>query len=580
MKKAEMSLHIKKAAIPVLIIVALYFSYRTFISWQNYTVIRQSDTYISLIGQLQNSIDALEKERLASARYLGTKGKEYFADLAKRREESDGALLALERWLAEKKPNLDISKQLPSIRQNLKYVRSRVDVLHDDYNSVLLDYYDTKSVALLIQSINHWLGKLAESVRSIRPYFTTYRALHDYQDTLNLEESYILYMTLLSKPMEMTDLNHWEAILQREYIPDIKPLSDKPVYHLVKKALDSVDFREELRTLRTGVLLGSYRGNYAIGGNIWQNRTDRIVTQIKDAQNTLFDYIRSLDFKSIVPVALYTNLALLLLLLSVLYLIGKALKKPLPLSASRNGTENPDITIKHLTYDENATEVPLKDLVSPPLPETLTPPTTDGKSIQEGDDLPLTNISPQKEEVQEDRLQKYVEAQKEREDERRLHEKTFSPITLFKEIIRPFILEAQKSQVAFHYAIDPALPEICLGEPDKIKNATILLLNFALQNAPARGIVTMHVENVAQKKFETALSFRIKAPGIQISKTLQRQIRKGTIPAYIKGTAEEDLFNAANILKQIDGTLRIEEKPDEETEFAVSVNLKRFIPAE
>ena len=215
MKKTEIARTFTKALIPILIIAILYFTYRTFVSWQNYTLIRQSDTYIALIGQLQNSIEALEKERLASARYLGTKGKAYFADLVKHREKSDRALLGLERWLDEKRLELKIIEKLPLIRQNLKYVRSRVDVLHNDYNSVLLEYYDTKTVALLMQSINHWLSKLAESVKSIRPYFTTYRALNDYHDALNLEESYILYMTLLSKPMEMTDLNQWEKILQR-----------------------------------------------------------------------------------------------------------------------------------------------------------------------------------------------------------------------------------------------------------------------------------------------------------------------------------------------------------------------------
>ena len=580
MKKTEIARTFTKVLIPILIIAILYFTYRTFVSWQNYTFIRQSDTYIALIGQLQNSIEALEKERLASARYLGTKGKAYFADLVKHREKSDRALLGLERWLDEKRLELKIIEKLPLIRQNLKYVRSRVDVLHNDYNSVLLEYYDTKTVALLMQSINHWLSKLAESVKSIRPYFTTYRALNDYHDALNLEESYILYMTLLSKPMEMTDLNQWEKILQRENIPDIKSLSDKPVYHLVQKALKHVNFRQELRTLRTEVLSGSYRGNYTLGGNVWQNHTDRVLAQIEDAQNTLFDYIRSLDFKSIIPVALYINLALLLLLLVILYMVGKTLKKPLPLSASRNGAENPDIAIKHLRYNENATEVPLKDLVSPPLPETLTPPTIDDKSTEEGDDLPLTNIAPAKDEAMKTQQKKHKEVKEERENERQLHEKTFSPIKLFKEVIRPFIQNAQQTQLAFHYAIDPALPEICLGEPDKIKHAAILLLNYTFQKTSAHNIITMRVENVAQKKFETALSFRIKAPGSQISKTLQRQIRKGTIPAYLKGTAEEALFNAANILKQIDGTLRIEDNPNKETEFAVSINLKRFISAE
>ncbi len=580
MRKDEMTQIIKKSAIPLLIVAMLYFTYRTFISWQNYTVIRQSDTYIALIGQLQKSIEALEKERLASARYLGTKGKEYFTDLAKHRDESDRELLNLEQWLNQNRPQIEINEILPSLRENLKYVRSRVDVLHDDYNSILLDYYNTKSIALLIRSINRWLDKLAKSVRSVHPYFTTYRALNDYQETLNLEESYILYMTLLSKPMTMSDLNHWEAILQKEYIPDISPLSDKPVYHLVKKALKSVDFRQELRKLRTEVLSGSNRGNYLVSGDIWQNRTDKIISQIADAQNTLFDYIRSLDFKSIVPVALYTNLALLLLFSVILYLLYRDLKKPLPLSASKDRTENPDIAIKHLTYREESSEVPLKDLASPPLPETLTPPVGGDNNPEEGDDLPLTNIAPVKNDIEEVEKKQREEALAEREKERRLHEKTFSPIKLFKEVIRPFIHEAQQAQVAFHYAIDPALPDICLGEPDKIKNAAILLLNYTLQNAPTRSIVTMRVENVAQKKFETALSFRIKAPGTQISKTLQRQLRKVAIPQHIKGTAEEDLFSAAEMLKQIDGSLRIENKPDEETEFAVSVNLKRFIPAE
>jgi len=568
---------INQLLISIAILLSLFFVYRSYQAYKNYQIIQQSDLYVHLLGNLQKSIHALESERLSTALYLGYKGNTNFGQLANIREKSDQALQELFSYLSSNEKLADIKASFSHIHEDLRYVRSRVDVINDDYKTILIDYYHTKIVAPLLKDLHHWVNKLSLSVETIAPYFHTYKALTNFIDTQNQEQSFIAYKLAAYQEMTMPDLVIWETILNQEEIPDITPLSQKPIYHLLDKTVQTKLLEERLTTLRRNVLRGSNNGNYTLQAASWIAQIQQNIDAVQEAQQTLFDYIKSLDFKSIVPVKLYINIGFFLLLLGILFWLIKRQQNLRPIHKRILDEDNPDIKIKHDTDIE--TLGTQNTLVA----NNETAILIDSEELLElaDGDLPLTNItvSPTKPKTVVKKEEKIKEDQ-EVIQKVQIKETNFSPIELFKEVIKPFIYIAQQRNIAFHYAIDPSLPQVCIGDREKIKEIATLILNYAIQSTSSRKTVTMKIENVAQKKFETALSFRIKDPSSYIPKEEQRHIRKGEKPAHILPSGHEDLFKAGKLVKQVGGSLRMESDRSNGTEFAVSINLKRFIPTD
>ncbi len=563
--------------IVIAIFLSLFFGYRSFQAYKNYQIIRQSDIYVSLLGNLQNSIRTLENERLSTARYLGYKGNTDFQKLALIRQKSDTALNELFAYLNANEQLKSLKEKFSDIHEDLRYVRSRVDVVNDDYKTILIDYYQSKIISPLLESLRHWVKKLSAGIETIAPYFKTYQSFVDFRDTQNREQSFIAFKLAAQQEMSMSDLMIWEQILETETVPDISPLSQKPIYHLLEKTYRKEDLTQRLTRLRRSVLRGSNNGNYMLQSPSRVAQIRQNIKAVDEAQQTLFDYIKSLDFKSIVPVKLYMNLALLLLSAALLVWLLRRLNSSVPLSSRTSYEENPDIRIKHHAHVE--TLGTQNTLVA----NNETTVILDSEELLElaDGDLPLTNITvtPAKPKtVVEEEVK--VEEDTEVVQQVQIKETNFSPIELFKEVIKPFIYIAQQRNIAFHYAIDPSLPQICIGDREKIKEIATLILNYAIQSTSSRKTVTMKIENVAQKKFETALSFRIKDPVSYISKTEQRNIRKGKKPLNAHLSGREDLYKAGELVKQVGGSLRMESDRINGTEFAVSINLKRFIPTD
>jgi signal transduction histidine kinase len=272
---------------------------------------------------------------------------------------------------------------------------------------------------------------------------------------------------------------------------------------------------------------------------------------------------------------------LTMLLLLFLY---KYYKRPHLLSRQRSLEKNPDIQIKHEDYTG------AKNHAEPPTAESfsINQNTLFRQSLLADDtDLPLTNIADAKREMLEKMEEEFVDVAltlpKNREEV--YEESSFSPIMLFKEIIKPYVAISQQRNISFHYAIDPSLPDICLGDRKKIKDILAIFLDIAMKPRAFRKEVTIHIENIAQKKFDTALSFTIRDEGIHLSHEERQKIRNGyaatpnlleeTFSPYIK-----DFLQARQLIKQLNGTLQVQSDSKSGTRFIISLTLKKFISSE
>ena len=566
-----------------LFVAAIYFMSKTYVSYRNYQLVQSSDIYIDLVHQLNKTVTTLENERMISALYLGTKGDVGFQSVAARRQESDNAIARLETYITKQPKLSSLQNKFNNLHEDLRYIRSRIDVINDDYKNILFTYYQDKIITPLLHENKKWLTQLAQSIHSVSYYFTTYSELIHYRDTLNQEQSFIAYILARKEKMSMPDLLQWEKILNEEQTPHLQRLTGKPIYPLLQKHLHENELTSSVTVLRRAVLKGINSGNYIIDTTTWLQQMQRDIDAVTETETTLFDYLKSLDFKAIIPITLYINFAILILTIVLLFFLLRLYKKPLSVTEQRITDKNPDIQIKHTNNEQSHR----KDVTDTPHSKSFAEDFVTKQIINDTADLPLTNIEPDEEETfASDEEESLNEASAEHKtDEATIPESTFAPIQLMKELIKPYIPIAQQNNISFHYAIDPSLPDICIGNPEKILEMMNLFLDTAMETGNARKEVTFRVENVAQKKFETVLSFTIRDSGKYISPEEQKKIKKGSSKTHHSLTEafsfyNKNLVHAGQIVKQLGGRLQISSDHKEGTEFTVSLNLKKFISTE
>lgn len=582
---------LSQKTISLILIVAffvslLYFGNRAYVSFRHYQLVQSSDMYIDLIHHLDNSVRKFEDERVVSALYLGTKGNIRFQNVAAKRQESDDTIAALETYITQNPELATFKQKLANFPENLRYIRSRVDVINENYRDILLDYYQTKIIAPLLQEEQKWLKKLARSIAPIAYYFTTYAELIQYRDTINQEQSFIAYFIAKKQKMAMSDLIEWENILAEEKSPRLKRLSGKPIYPLLHKTLHNNELIASVTELRRTILKGIGNGNYLIDTATWMQQMQKNANFVTETELTLFDYLKSLDFKAIIPVMLYINIAVAFASFLILFFLIKRYLQTPDTTQHKRAEATSDIQIKHGSeapkpinkkqYDQHDR----REMHSFALRHPELDPNTE--------DLPLTNITPQapaipKDETKEEEV--VVTEAVPKTENHVTHENTFSPIRLFKELIKPYITLSQEHNISFHYAIDPSLPDICIGDEEKIKEILTLFLNTAMKRENARKEVILQIENIAQKKFETALSFTIKDSGKYLSPEESRKIRRGSSIGNNPLTEafssnHDDFIKAAQLVRQLGGSLQIHSEQEEGTEFVISINLKKFISTE
>lgn len=568
--------------IAVFFVSLLYFSSRTYVSYRHYQLVQSSDIYIDLIHHLDNSIQKLEDERVISALYLGTKGNIGFQNVAAKRQKSDNAIAGLETYITQQSALSTLKQKFANLPENLRYIRSRVDVINENYRDILFDYYQQKIISPLLKEEQRWLKQLAQSIASVSHYFTTYAELVKFRDTINQEQSFIAYFIAKRQKMTMPDLMQWETILKEEQIPNLKRLSGKPVYPLLHKTLHEDELIASVTRLRRTVLKGIGNGNYMVDTSTWMQQMQQNANFVTETEQTLFDYLKSLDFKAIIPVTLYVNLVMAFASLIILiFLIRRYLKAP-GTTQQKLTDKNPDIQIKH--FSDNQRRIPQKQHEQT---ETQSFALRHPELESDTEDMPLTNIAPKynipHEETEEETI--VVTEAVPKTEEPVTNESTFSPIRLLKEIIKPYISLSRQHQISFHYAIDPSLPDICIGDEEKIREILTLFLDAAMETGNARKEVILQIENIAQKKFETALSFTIKDSGKYLSPEERRKIKRGSSKKSSPLTEafsshNRDFIKAGQLVRQLDGSLQIQSDQKEGTEFVISINLKKFISTE
>lgn len=540
---------IKKILFLTLLVLILFFSgyflYKSYTAYQNYQIAKESEKYTLFIKNLNTALKKVEQESSLSALYLGTKGDLNFNQLKNIREKTDNSVRDIIKFIKNNPKFSSYNENIVRLPKNLQYVRSRVDVLSQDYKDILFTYYQNEISNSLLNVIEDSANKLSFGVTSLKKYLISYVEFVKFRNSIEKEKSFITFIITLPKKMDRDDLVLWDKMLAQEIIPKFNNLNSKTT-KTIRQKLQPEKFFQLNFNIRVDIAKGANRGYYSTDISRWLEDMDEKIKRVEKSEDIIFKYLKdktsNIEF-SPKKIILYISFSLSLLFLLLSLLSMKKSNKNRKIDIKNISIDDRREINKHISHSNNMFH------------SNLNLDKKDNNFTQTPTTLPKT-ANQSKAEVSE--------------------VKTFDAFKEFNSIIE-FFSKTTKKDIRLNYHIDPTIPTSCIGDFSKIKEILEYIIEYAIKSTKAYNSVEIHINSSAENEKESAINFKITAPNCYINKKQKQIIMKAfyqkSIP--LPNKIESDLILTSKLISSIDGVFGIDSDLKEGTIFSFTLSIQK-----
>jgi len=580
----------------------LYYAYITYVDYKG---TKGDISRIVLINKMGSTLAKIEKEKSYSAIYMGTSGKADFSNIKHLRKDVDNALYDTSKLLKNSSNFSIYEEHVQSIVQELKHVRLRVDTLNVNYKDVLQGSYSQKISNTIVSDIQ----VLAENSASF--YLDQYAKYIDFHEKNNMEKTFIAFVLSASKIMNNEDLILWDTFLNNSVLPAPNNEIDasersKLESILPVKEFSSIGFEE-----RAQILLGSLKGEYSISISDWLDVFKKKNSKIISAQKLVFENAKQqlnndIALKKEDLIKYMFAIAFFFLLLLVLFVVYRNISKDKHLF---------DDTLKDIeTVLSLEQQAELKVLIENSNIADIYKFLTDTiREANQTKDLFLANMSheirtplngivgftrllkstdidsEQKEfidviENSSDNLLNIVndilDLSKIKADKIELENILFDPVDKFELAIESYGAKAAQKDIVLALYVDPTLPAELKGDPTKISQVLVNLLNNAIKFTGVTGNVDIFIEKISETDKSVAVKFAVSDTGIGINDEQKSKIFDAFSQADAStsrkfGGTGLGLAISSKFVSLMGGTLEMESMEDKGSTFFFTLSLEK-----
>ncbi len=585
------------------------FSYYTYISYVKYESTQKSTKSTRFVKKLDNTLDKIAKERLYSAVYMGTEGKEGFEKVKNARSIVDSALDEVSEFINANNVFMTYDKRVGSIRENLKYVRTRVDTLSEDYNNIFFEIYHNKIFESLIGAMK--IVSQNDPSAKMKGYLSTYTSYTVLKENIELENTGIFFILSGSKKMSDRDLMSWDSLLLSETLPNLNILQDRAVGSKLNALFTAEQFGNIGSNERVEILYGAYKGAYPVTMNEWSAQVEKKMKYIGSAQNILSSAIQkytadnvsqSKDVMTQYAAGALFTLLLLLILLVIYYNINK--DKQLFADTLRDIEtvlnqeqqeelkvliDNKEINHIYKFLVETIREAnAAKDLFLANMSHEIRTPLNGIVGFTQL--LKSTDVSAEQEEFitiiehSSDNLLTIVndilDLSKIRADKIELENIPFDPIENFESAIESYGARAAEKDIELGLYIEPDLPPTLMGDPTKISQILVNLISNAIKFTNMMGNIDISIEKLSETEQDITLKFSVKDSGIgitdgQIDKIFDAFSQADVSTSRKFGGTGLGLAISGKLVSFMGGELEIESEVGKGSTFFFTLNLNK-----
>ncbi len=416
-------------------LIFIYFTYSSVRLYKTFKTVEMSDVILSTLYRYESLLKSIESECFLSAKYLGNQES---IDLSKVKRAIEMVDSKLE----------DISSKLPSLSEDLKYVRVKVDHLDSDIKEIVFDYYDKNIETLLLESINEELNTLS----LIEPLSSNLKSYKEYlysAKTLNRKNSVIAY--ILSQ----------------------KSVADKRDIEILDKTLiypqNLYEDEKKLQHFNIDIINKALINDKKLSFTMWHKEANKIYTKHLQMSKTQLQAIQDkIKNISVDPDLLLKKIALALLFFILTIIFTKKF-----------------LEIRHKKEFKIKKDELMKDEVE--LSASL-----GKKSLKTKSEKSLSQINDKESSTVEDSGVL----------------RAFNPLDKFTKVAHLLEEGLEKVDIAFKYYIDPSIPTQSISNVSKLDKMITIIVDHILELKDIDNFIEYDAQVVAQNRVEIAVNLR------------------------------------------------------------------------
>ena len=535
------------------ILMASAFGYYTFNSYSDYIKTEKNIKDMDFIVKSDMILKSVAKERIDSAIYMGSKEKSNFKKVEVSRVNVDDIWSEFATDISANGTLKSYRKRADFIVKNLKFVRTKIDTLNDDYENIFFDFYHKNIVMSIVGGIETITRDETSSER--QTYKEVYMNLLKLRENIALENAMISFFINDEKQMSNEDFKAWDTLMSKQLVPQFKTIDDKKIVSSLKDIFKENKFESIALKERVGIFTSAVTGEYTLSAKEWLSINSVKFKMIISGQEILINAIKkSLDNSIEMKKNILTKYALgfllsliLLLILTVIYyninkdkqLFEDTLKD---IESVLNLEQQKEL--KYLVDNRETNRIykfladtireanEAKDLFLANMSHEIRTPLNGVVGFTQL--LKNTEISSEQEEFisiiehSSDNLLSIVndilDFSKIRANQIELEYISFDPLEEFESTVETYGARASEKNIALGVYIDPNIPTALMGDSTKISQILTNLLSNAIKFTDMNGSVDISIVMIEETKTTSTLKFMFTDTGIGITKEQQNKI--------------------------------------------------------
>ena len=555
-------------------------------------------------------VKQVAKERLFSAIYMGSNAEAiYYEKLQSIHKNVDALLIQLDRFVNENKRFKKYTQELERIKSSLKYARTRVNTLNSNYNTIFVDTYHKDIVLPILGVVKEIISQERSRVQG--SYLTTFVDFTTLRETIELENSLMIFILSSDSSMQKEDLILWDRLLMADTIPNYATLTNTKVVHQLDALISKETFESIASDVRVAIFYGASKGEYGVTLARW-------LAEVKKKRNYIFlaqDIIDATMQEEITNTLANTKnkmikygaglLFALLLFLILLWVYHNVNKDKQLFEDTLKDIETvlsleQQIELKYLIEQRDINKIyqflaftireanQTKDLFLANMSHEIRTPLNGivgftqllrGTSLDD-DQKEFINVIENSSDNLLSIVNDILDLSKVQADKIEIEKIAFDTVEKFEFSIETYGAKASMKRIEFAIYIDPTLPVQVIGDPTRISQVLVNLVSNAIKFTGVDGIVKVCIEKTDESEEEVTILFSVEDSGVGMTPEQVGKIFDAFSQADISTTRKFGgtglgLTISSKLVTMMGGTLEVESQLNEGTTFFFSLRLPK-----